>query len=105
MPPSPPTRRCWYQFGLGTMLLLCPLLAVISWQCATWPATDILVFEADSLASMGGPPVGNIYFQRPATPVEITGRVLVWTLACLVACVACRPACRALGKARRWLPS
>jgi hypothetical protein len=33
MPTTPPTRRRWYQFGLGTMLLLVTVFAIwLGWE-------------------------------------------------------------------------
>jgi hypothetical protein len=44
MPEAPPTRRRWFQFSLGTMLIL---TAILAWGLATRPYWDIKQEEVE----------------------------------------------------------
>ena len=73
MPTAPPTRRRWFQFGLGTMLLLVTVLAlfiayhvnwvrerraaIASWESSRWfPSTPPVLAKPPWLLSLFGEP-------------------------------------------------
>ena len=52
MPTAPPTRRRWFQFGIGTMLVLVTAVAVVVWCTEDWWLGDPSDFVF--VATIGG---------------------------------------------------
>jgi len=77
-------RRRWFQVSLAEWLILTTLLGVAWWQCAMWPAADVLPFVTTShvfwseFGEVAGDStytsVGPFCFQRSPTSSEVAIR-------------------------------
>lgn len=72
-----PSRRRWFQFGIGSVLLLTTVLALICWQAVRWPVPILVPKNAPKFVRNGGRTTLETELEwgaRPPMPYEAVSR-------------------------------